>query len=93
MAVVRIKIHNPLRELLGEEVGIKLGEEGSTLREVLEELCHSHVEARKWLFTGDEISGDLIVLINDTGMNFLGYGEARVKDEDEILILPAIAGG
>jgi molybdopterin converting factor small subunit len=27
------------------------------------------------------------------GMNFLGYGDARVKEKDEIIILPAIAGG
>lgn len=93
MVVVEIKIHNVLRDLIGEEVEIELGEEGGTLKEVLEQLCHGRSEVRKWLFNGDEVSGDLIILINGTGMNFLGYGDAKVKDEDEILILPAIAGG
>jgi molybdopterin converting factor small subunit len=93
MVVVEIKIHNVLRGLVGEEVEIELGEEGGTLMEVLKRLCHGQEEAGKWLFNGEEVSGDLIILINGIGMNFLGYGDAKVKDEDKILILPAIAGG
>lgn len=93
MVVVRIKIHNLLRELIGEEVEVRLDDQSATLGEVLERLCRGNTGARKWLFSGDEISRDLIILINNTGMNFLGYGKAKVKDEDEILILPAIAGG
>lgn len=92
MALVRIKILNILTNLVGEKVEIDVGD-GSTLREVLERLCGGREEVRKWIFRGDEISNDLIILINGVGMNFLGYGDAKVKNEDEILILPAIAGG
>jgi molybdopterin converting factor small subunit len=93
MVVVKIKILNVLKDLVGEEVEIELGEGEATLREVLERLCQGKAEARKWLFNGEEIAGDLIILINGVGMNFLGYGDARVKEKDEIIILPAIAGG
>jgi molybdopterin converting factor small subunit len=93
MVLVRIKILNILTDLVGDEVRIAVGEEGATLREVLERLCAGREEAKKWIFKDDEISDDLIVLINGVGMNFLGYGDAKIKDDDEIIILPAIAGG
>lgn len=93
MALVRIKILNVLAELVGDEVEIDVGDEGATLREVLERLCKGREGARKWVFRGEDVSNDLIILINGVGINFLGYGDAKIKNEDEVLILPAIAGG
>jgi molybdopterin converting factor small subunit len=93
MVVVRIKILNILKELVGDKVVIPLEKEGATLREVLERLCGERDDVRKWIFRRGEISQDLIILINGVGMNFLGYENAKIKNDDEILILPAIAGG
>ena len=93
MVLVRIKILNVLTDLVGDEVRIDVGEGGATLREVLGRLCAGREEVKRWIFKDDEISNDLIILINGVGMNFLGYGDAKIKDEDEIIILPAIAGG
>jgi molybdopterin converting factor small subunit len=75
--------------------------EGSTLSEVIEHLEANHPGIKERLIEprdgGDDGEGDLRrfvnVYVNDEDVRFTGGLETTVSDGDQVVVLPAVAGG
>lgn len=69
-------------------------EEGSTVFQVVRKVIEQWgSEAKQLVLDGEEISGNLIVLLNMKDTDTLGGVNIPVKDGDEITILPHVQGG
>jgi molybdopterin synthase sulfur carrier subunit len=89
---VTVKLPTILRKHAGGEA--KVGADGATLRDVLDDL-----EAKYPGITKNVIADDgglhrfINVYVNDEDVRYLGSLETELKDGDTISILPAVAGG
>lgn len=91
---VRFKSFGPLRRLIGEGTIDLEVEEDSTVFQVVATVIEKWgADAEKLVMDGDEISGNLIVLLNMKDIDTLGGVSIPVKDGDEIAILPHVQGG
>lgn len=89
---VTVFIPTTLRIFTGQNSQIEL--EGSTAGEVITVLSEEYPESRKALFDEDgKLRSFINIFVNsDNIKNLQGY-ETPVKDGDEIMLIPAIAGG
>jgi molybdopterin synthase sulfur carrier subunit len=68
--------------------------EGATIGDVLDELTTSYPAVRGQLLNDDgTLHRFLNVYVNDDDVRYLGGVDAPVADDDEITLLPAVAGG
>jgi len=82
----------PLRPYTGGVDRIELG--GASLRDVLTELGEAHKPLYARICEpGGEVRGHVNVYLNEVDIRRLGGLNAPVRDGDEILLVPAIAGG
>jgi molybdopterin converting factor small subunit len=89
MPVVRIP--TPLRPHAGGRDS--LDAQGSTVREVLTNVCQAHPELRDRIFDGDDVRRFVNVYVNNEDIRYLDELATPVAERDEISIIPAIAGG
>ena len=90
MATVRIP--TPLRKLTdgNEEVSVA----GSTVGEILNALDEKHPGMKGRIFDdAGKIKRFVNIFANDEDIRFLQNLDTPVKDDDEVSIVPAIAGG
>jgi molybdopterin converting factor small subunit len=67
---------------------------GPTVGAVIDEVTTRYPELRPRLRgDGGEQSAFVTIYLNDEDIRFAGGFEARVKDGDEVIVVPAIAGG
>ena len=67
---------------------------GATIGEVLRELTSSYTQSKGQLLNEDgSLHRFLNVYVNDDDVRYLGGGDAAVAADDEITLLPAVAGG
>jgi len=89
---VAVRIPTPLRKLTGgaDEVSI----EAATISELIDNLeaAHPVMKARLCDDNG-EIRRFVNVYLNDEDVRFLDGRNTVLKDDDEVSIVPAIAGG
>lgn len=91
---IKVKFFALIREVAGlkeleEEVG-----ENTTVRELLEKLCEKMPEKfRSFIFEGQEVSKNLIILVNRRGIRELDGLETKLRDGDEVALLPPVSGG
>jgi len=91
---VLFKSFGPIRRLLGKKVIEVEVPEGSTVRRVIETIVkQSGEELYKLIMDKDEISGNLIVILNKKDVDTLGGVDIIVSEDDEIAILPHVQGG
>lgn len=89
---VEVRLPNMLRPLAGGEAAVKA--EGTTLREVLEDLVRQHPGLAGSVFTPEgEIHRHLNVFLNDDDVRYLGRLDAKVGPHDTVTLMPAVAGG
>jgi len=89
-AVVRIP--TVLRPAMGGHTTLTV--QGSTIGEVLGELTASYPAIKGQLLNEDgSLHRFLNVYVNDDDVRYLGGVGAPVANEDEITLLPAVAGG
>jgi molybdopterin converting factor small subunit len=71
--------------------------EGATLSEVIEHLETNHPGIKERLVDAKDGQGDLRrfvnVYVNDEDVRFTGGLDTAVKDGDQVVVLPAVAGG
>jgi MoaD family protein len=67
--------------------------EGSTLAEVIEDLEAKHPGIKERLVDGSELRRFVNVYVNDEDVRFTGGLQTEVGDGDEVVVLPAVAGG
>ncbi len=91
MAAV-VRIPTVLRPATGGATLVSV--EGSTIGDVLESLTTTYPAIRGQLLNEDgTLHRFLNVYVNDDDVRYLGGVDAPVADDDEITLLPAVAGG
>ncbi len=89
---VQIRVPTPLRRFTGGADVVTA--EGSSLREVLDDLERKHPGLRERLLDENgELRRFVNIYINGDDVRFLDNLSSKVKDGDDISIVPAIAGG
>lgn len=89
MAIVRIP--TPLRTLTAGEEQVKAS--GDTVRAVIETLEKNHPGIRDRLLDDKGVRRFVNIYVGDEDIRFLDGLDTQLKSEDEISIVPAIAGG
>jgi len=89
---VKVRVPAPLQSLTGGAAEVEV--EGKTVREVIDSLEQKYagIKARLCDENG-EIRRFVNIFVNDQDIRFLQGLDTELKDNDEVSILPAIAGG
>ena len=66
---------------------------GETLGGLIDDLETAHPGLRERLLEGGDLRRFVNVYVNDEDVRFIGGLEAPVADGDEVVVLPAVAGG
>jgi sulfur-carrier protein len=89
---IPVRIPTPLRKLTQNKEIVDA--EGSTVREVLDDLENSYPGLKERICDEqDNIRRFVNVFVNDEDIRFLQESETPLKPGDEVSIVPAIAGG
>jgi len=91
---VKVKFFAILREAAGTKEVEEEVEEGTTVRGLLERLSNKLPSRfRGLVFEGQEITKNLIILVNRRGIRELDGLETKLKNSDEVALLPPVSGG
>jgi sulfur-carrier protein len=88
---IDVRIPTILRTYTGGEKAVT--GEGGTLAELIENLESSHPGIKERLVDGSELRRFVNVYVNDEDVRFTGGLETKLDDGDEVVVLPAVAGG
>ena len=91
---VEVRIPTILRTYTGEQKAVTA--EGATLAAVIDDLEANHPGIKDRLVEGDEgatLRRFVNVYVNDEDVRFIGGLDAQVSDGDQVVVLPAVAGG
>lgn len=88
---IEVRIPTILRTYTGGEKAVTA--EGATLSAVIEDLDAHHPGIGERLLDGAELRRFVNVYINDEDVRFIGGLDATLKDGDQVVVLPAVAGG
>jgi molybdopterin synthase sulfur carrier subunit len=89
MATVRIP--TPLRQHTDGKDVVTCA--GATVGDVLDDLEKSHPGIKDKLLNDKGVRGFVNIFVGDEDIRFMDGLATAVKDSDEVLIIPAIAGG
>jgi sulfur-carrier protein len=67
--------------------------EGADLSALIDDLESSHPGIKDRLIDGGDLRRFVNVYVNDEDVRFIGGLEATLKDGDQVVVLPAVAGG
>jgi molybdopterin converting factor small subunit len=88
---IEVRIPTILRSYTGGEKAVPAA--GGTLVELIDDLEAHHPGIRERLVDAGELRRFVNVYINDEDVRFIGGLGAALSDGDQIVILPAVAGG
>jgi MoaD family protein len=88
---IEVRIPTILRNYTGGEKAVEAS--GTTLAEVVDNLEDNHPGIKERLLEGEELRRFVNVYVNDEDVRFAGGLGAPVSDGDQVVILPAVAGG
>ena len=95
---VEVRIPTILRSYTGEQRAVTA--QGATLAAVIDDLEANHpgikdrlVEADAGQSGGRTLRRFVNVYVNDEDVRFIGGIDAAVSDGDQVVVLPAVAGG
>jgi sulfur-carrier protein len=88
---VEVRIPTILRTYTGGEKAVSA--DGSTLAEVVESLEANHPGIKERLVENGDLRRFVNVYVNDEDVRFTGGLETKVDDGDQVVVLPAVAGG
>jgi molybdopterin synthase sulfur carrier subunit len=66
---------------------------GGTLAALIDDLEANHSGIKDRLLDNGDLRRFVNVYVNDEDVRFLGGLEAELKDGDQVVVLPAVAGG
>ena len=66
---------------------------GGTLAALIDDLEANHAGIKDRLIDNGDLRRFVNIYVNDEDVRFLGGLEAELKDGDQIVVLPAVAGG
>jgi molybdopterin converting factor small subunit len=88
----KVKIPTPLRQYTGGSSEVEVG--GATAGEALGNLAQEYPELKQHLYTGDgKLRSFVNVYKGDEDIRYLDGVDTGVSQEDELSIIPSIAGG
>ena len=67
--------------------------EGSTLAALIDDLESNHPGIKERLIEGQDLRRFVNVYVNDEDVRFTGGLETALSDGDQVVVLPAVAGG
>jgi MoaD family protein len=88
---IDVRIPTILRTYTGGEKAVS--GEGSTLADLIDHLESNHPGLKERLIDGTELRRFVNVYVNDEDVRFTGGLETKLDDGDEVVVLPAVAGG
>ena len=88
---VEVRIPTILRTYTGGEKAVS--GEGATLSEVIDHLESNHPGLKERLLDGEDLRRFVNVYVNDEDVRFTGGLGTSVADGDQVVVLPAVAGG
>jgi sulfur-carrier protein len=88
---IEVRIPTILRNYTGGEKAVSA--EGATLSAVIDDLEANHPGIRERLIENEDLRRFVNVYINDEDVRFIGGLEATLADGDQVVVLPAVAGG
>jgi MoaD family protein len=88
---IEVRIPTILRTYTGGEKAVT--GEGATLAALLDDLEANHPGIRERLIENDDLRRFVNVYINDEDVRFIGGLDAELSDGDQVVVLPAVAGG
>lgn len=88
----KIHIPGPLRQYVGKQAAVEV--RGSTVGEAMNALLAEHPDLRKHLYTEDgKLRAFVNLYVNEEDIRHLQKEATALKDDDQISIVPSIAGG
>jgi MoaD family protein len=88
---VEVRIPTILRSYTGEQKSVTA--EGDTLAAVIDDLEANHPGIKDRLVEDSSLRRFVNVYLNDEDVRFIGGLEAEIGDGDQVVVLPAVAGG
>ena len=88
---IEVRIPTILRTYTGGEKAVDGA--GSTLAELIDDLEGNHPGIKDRLIEGSDLRRFVNVYVNDEDVRFTGSLETALSDGDQVVILPAVAGG
>ena len=88
----KVKIPTPLRQYTGGESQVDVG--GGTAGDALGNLADEYPDLKQHLYTGDgKLRSFVNVYKGDEDIRYLEGPDTEVAQDDELSIIPSIAGG
>jgi len=88
----KIHIPTPLRQYVGKQAAVDV--KGTTVGEAMNALVAQHPDLKKHLYTDDgKLRAFVNLYVNDEDIRYLQKEATVLKDDDNISIVPSIAGG
>ena len=88
---VEVKLTATLQKMVGGQRSLQA--EGSTVRELLDNLDQSHPGIKDMVMVDGEIHRFVNIYLNDEDVRYLDGLDTKLGDGDVLSILPAVAGG
>jgi molybdopterin synthase sulfur carrier subunit len=88
---VEVRIPTILRSYTGGEKAVDAT--GSSLSALIDDLEANHPGLKGRLIENGDLRRFVNVYVNDEDVRFIGGLEAPVSDGDQVVVLPAVAGG
>ncbi len=86
-----IKIPTPLRAYTNNQAQVSVA--GATVGQALNDLTDQYPELRQHLFNGAELRNFVNVFLDDEDVRFLDGLNTEISENDNLRIIPSIAGG
>jgi molybdopterin converting factor small subunit len=88
---IEVRIPTILRTYTAGEKAVTA--EGDSLSALIDDLEANHTGLKERLLDNGELRRFVNVYINDEDVRFIGGLEAPLSDGDQVVVLPAVAGG
>jgi molybdopterin converting factor small subunit len=88
---IEVRIPTILRTYTGGAKAVEA--DGGTLTALIDDLEGNHPGIKERLIENGELRRFVNVYINDEDVRFIGGLEAGLADGDQVVVLPAVAGG
>jgi molybdopterin synthase sulfur carrier subunit len=88
---IEVRIPTILRTYTAGEKAVTA--QGDSLSALIDDLEANHAGIKERLIEAGELRRFVNVYINDEDVRFIGGLEAELSDGDQVVVLPAVAGG